>query len=119
MSDIIEVVGFDDSGLVQVVATDMAGPPGPPGPQGDQGDPGPQGDQGPQGEQGPFAPNFEQSFAAASSHWVIVHNLDTYPVVSTYDLTGNEISGDVSTPDRNTVVVDFELPFAGTARLKA
>jgi hypothetical protein len=50
---------------------------------------------------------------------VIVHNLDAYPVVTLYDLYGFAISGDVSMPDRNTVVVDFAVPFAGTARLKA
>lgn len=105
----------------EVVEVTSPGPPGPPGPQGLQGDAGPQGDKGDRGETGASGPSptFEQVFSSATSHWVIVHNLDAYPVVTLVDLYGTEISGDVSTPDRNTVVVDFEVPFAGTARLKA
>jgi hypothetical protein len=95
---------------------------GPQGPQGDQGLLGPvgvPGPQGPQGDPGTPSPQFDQTFNTPSVEWTIVHNLDAYPVVSLYDLYGFAISGDVSMPDRNTVVVDFAVPFAGTARLKA
>lgn len=102
--------------VVDVVTADLIGPPGPQGVAGVQGDDGPAGVPGPTG---PFAPIFEQHFASASTQWVIHHNMDVYPVTTLYDLYGFEISGDVSTPDRNTVVVDFVMPFAGTARLKA
>lgn len=99
--------------IVEVVSPDIVGPQGPPGPLGPSG---PKGDPGPQG---PFAPTFDQNFSSADTVWTIHHNLDVYPVVSLYDLYGFAISGDIAMPDRNTVVVTFAVPFAGTARLKA
>lgn len=102
--------------VVGIVTPELVGPAGP---QGAQGDPGPAGPAGPQGPTGPFAPTFEQHFASASLIWVIAHNLNTYPVVTTVDLNGDEIVGDVLTPDRNTVIVTYAVPMAGTARLKA
>ena len=99
--------------VVEIVTPELIGPQGP------QGVVGPPGPPGPPGPQGPPAPEFEQTFATAQTVWTIVHNLDAYPVVTTYDLYGFEISGDVAMPDRNTVVVTFAVPFAGTARLKA
>lgn len=102
--------------VVQVISADLVGPQGPMGAQGVPGDPGPP---GPVGPQGPFAPSFEQHFASPSKLWLIVHNLDAFVTVDLYDLAGFEISGDVQMPDRNTVVVTFDVPVAGTARLKA
>jgi hypothetical protein len=102
--------------VVEVSTAELIGTQGPPGPPGPQGDPGPV---GPTGATGPFAPLFVQHFAIPQYTWVIVHNLDTYPVVTTVDLNEEEIVGDVTTPDRNTVVVNFAVPVAGTARLKA
>lgn len=99
--------------IVEIVSSELMGPQGPAGVQGVAGV------QGPVGPQGPFAPQFEQTFSSAQSVWVIQHNMNVFPVVTTYDLYGFEISGDVSMPDRNTVVVTFAVPFAGTARLKA
>ncbi len=80
---------------------------------------GPRGPIGPERPQGPFAPIFEQHFASPLIEWVINHNLGVFPVVTLYDLNFEEITGDVMTPDKNTVIVDFMVPFAGTARLKA
>lgn len=102
--------------IVEVVSPDVVGPQGPVGPQGAQGV---QGVQGVEGPQGPPAPIFEQTFSAASLIWVVNHGLDAFPVVSLYDLYGFAISGDIVMPDRNTVVVTFAVPLAGTARLKA
>lgn len=99
--------------VLEIVTSELVGPTGPQGPQGVVGP------QGPQGPPGPPPPQFEQTFSTAQAVWTIVHNLNAYPVVSTYDLYGFEISGDVVMPDRNTVVVTFAVPFAGTARLKA
>lgn len=99
--------------VVQIVTPELTGPQGPAGPVGDPGE------QGVQGEQGPFAPTFEMRFASPTLEWILNHNLNVYPVVNVYDLDGNEISGDVSMPDRNTVIVDFVVPIAGTAILKA
>lgn len=121
--NVTQVIGPDRTGVVEVhdsstfIVVDepgvqtlgviTAGPVGPTGPM------------GPQGPTGPFAPIFEQHFAAPSTIWLIVHNMGVYPVVTTVDLDNEEITGDVSTPDKNTVVVTFEVPIAGTARLKA
>jgi hypothetical protein len=122
---ILEVRGNDGSLLfaltpsvdvLEIRTDELTGPTGPVGPSGPTG---PQGIQGPQGIPGPPAPQFEQTFSTAQSVWTIVHNLDSFPVVNTYDLYGFPISGDVTMPDRNTVVVTFAVPFAGTARLKA
>jgi hypothetical protein len=104
-----------------------AGPPGPtgvPGPRGEPGVTGPPGAQGDTGQRGPTgppgpSPGFEQRFASATTDWVIVHGLDAYPTVVTVDLYERPVLGDVTWPDRNTVIVHFDLPFAGTARLQA
>ncbi len=85
------------------------------GPSGAKGD---VGEQGEQGETGP-SPTFEQHFADASMTWTIIHPLNAYPVVTTVDLNGEEIIGDVMIPDKSTVIVNFAMPVAGTARLKA
>lgn len=121
---VTEVVGLNAAGLVEVrdstsvfTTVDQRGvdvfqivTPGPIGPRGPI---------GPQGPQGPFAPIFEQHFAEPAMEWVIHHDLGVFPVVTLYDLNLEEITGDVMTPDKNTVIVDFDVPFAGTARLKA
>lgn len=122
---VTEVTGTATAGLVEVmvVVGDLLTVPEPvsgvldlitPGPIG------PRGPQGIQGPQGPFAPVFEQFFASPMYEWAIHHNLDVPAiVVTTVDLNGDEIEGDVTMPDRNTVIVDFLVPFAGTAFLKA
>jgi hypothetical protein len=102
--------------LVEVVSGDLVGPAGPAGPPGSAGVAGPA---GPQGPPGPPSPIFEQTFSSPSTLWYIIHGLDAYPVVTTFDLYGFEISGDVQMPDRNSVIVTFAVPIAGTARLKA
>lgn len=102
--------------VVDIATPDLIGPRGP---QGIEGLPGPVGPEGPVGPVGPYAPTFEQHFASATPLWVIHHNMDAYPVVTTIDLYGDEIVGDVATPDRNTVIVTFAVSMAGTARLKA
>lgn len=119
---IIEISGPDQAGLIEVrdasVLTTVERPgvdvfniitPGPIGPIGPI---------GPVGPQGPYAPIFEQHFADPQETWVIHHDMDLYPVVTLYDENHEEITGDVMTPDRNTVIVTFEVPFSGTARLK-
>ncbi len=95
-----------DQGYVQVVEVVTPGPQGPPGVVGPQGEPGP-------------SETFEQIFANAAMQWTIIHPLGGYPEVTTVDLNGTEIIGDVRWPDHLTVVVEFGMPVAGTARLKA
>ncbi len=96
-----------DEPPVQVVQVVTAGPIGPRGPE------------GPEGPMGPFAPVFDQHFADPALIWVINHNLGVVPVVTLYDENHEEITGDIQAPDRNTIIVTFEVPFSGTARLKA
>lgn len=120
--------------VLQIVTTDLVGPqgvPGPPGPTGNTGIQGPPGDPGPTGLTGPpgpqgipgppgsTGPTYEQSFNNPTLQWLLTHNLDVYPVVTLYDLYNTEISGDIAMPDRNTVLVTFDLPMTGIARLKA
>lgn len=103
----------DAAALIEIRVAGPAGPAGDIGPQGDQGDIGVAGPPGPPGAE------FEQTFAVPTLHWVVVHNLNAYPVVTTFDLNGDEIVGAVTYPDRNTVVIDWLVLFSGTARLKA
>ncbi len=94
------------------------------GPRGLHGDAGPQGPQGPVGPQGPpgtpgVGAMYEFYFASATSEWTISHGLDTYPVVTTFDLNNIEIEGSIVAPDRNTVIVRWDIPMSGTARLNS
>lgn len=92
--------------------------------RGPRGVAGPEGPQGPVGPQGPIGPSgigvlVERHFAAASTTWVINHGLDTYPTVTLYDLNDESVEGAISAPDRNTVIVRWDLPMSGTARLNS
>jgi hypothetical protein len=109
----VEVVSASDVQIVEILG---GGPQGPPGPQGPDG---PTGPQGTQGVQGPPGTEYTYRFASPALEWIIVHNLGTNPTVTVLDLADSEISADVSFPDKNTVVIDFFVPFAGTARLRA
>ncbi len=110
---------MDLPGRVETIEVYAAGGVGPEGDKGDPGPPGPEGDPGPVGPQGPFAPIFEQRFADPQMVWTIVHDLGVYPVVNTFDTDNQEVMGTVSTPDIATVIVNFAVPMAGVARLKA
>ncbi len=94
---------------VSVLEVVTAGPPGVKGNTGAQGE---------QGETGP-SPEFSQTFATAIEVWVINHPLNAHPAVTTVDMNGMEIIGDVEFPDNDTVIVTFGMPVAGIARLKA
>lgn len=102
--------------VVEIVTPDLIGPPGP---QGSQGEIGAQGVQGDIGPVGPFAPTFRMEFASATDTWLINHNLGVYPSIDLYALDGSSIGGDITMPDKNTVVVTFDFPVAGFAILKA
>jgi len=58
---------------------------------------------------------FNQPTPAAS--WVIIHNLSGFPSVTTTDLAGNVILGQVRYLNNSTVVVTFSAPVAGSAYL--
>ncbi len=123
-ANVLEVIAdstlvMDLPGRVEVIEMFTGGVTGPEGVPGPPGDPGPQGNPGPVGPVGPFAPVFEQTFASPLLDWVVVHNMNVFPVVDTYDSTSQEVHGTVETPDKNTVIVHFAVPMAGVARLKA
>lgn len=101
-----DVIDPATSGVIEIIT------PGPSGPQGDVGDKGETGPTGP-------SPMYDQVFAVPEMVWVVIHPLETKPVVTTVDQNGEEIIGDVAFPDNSTVIITFGLPFAGTARLKA
>lgn len=134
MSDVVEVFEpgeavvqvTEGTGAVDVLFGDVVGAlvvteqatqilevitPGPQGPRGEVGE------QGAQGEPGP-SPTFEQTFAVAQHTWMINHPLDGNPEVTTVDLGGMEIIGDVHYYTPSLVVVEFAMPVAGVARLK-
>lgn len=53
----------------------------------------------------------------AALTWTIDHNLNRYPQVTTLDLTGAQISGTVTWPTLNRVVITFSPAVAGKAFL--
>lgn len=99
-------------GVVEVSLPGVQGPAGPPGVPGPVGGAGPAGPQGPQGQES------EYSFPNPALQWLIVHNLGTNPTVTVLDLYGVEVGADIAYPDKNTVIVDFAVPYAGVARLR-
>lgn len=105
--------------LITIDTDDAIGPQGPTGGAGPVGPQGPTGPPGPPGASGAYSATFDQTFANAATVWTIVHNLDVYPIVTLFDFYNHEFEGDVAMPDRNTVVVTFDVPMVGTARLKA
>ena len=58
---------------------------------------------------------FEQ--VEPSSEWVINHELNTHPVITVIDSSGNVVDGDWNYMDRNTVILSFTAPFSGVAYL--
>lgn len=80
--------------------------PGPPGP------PGPVGPIGP-----PAGPGYVHQQDAASSVWVIAHNLGRYPSVTVCDSSNRKVEGEVRYNSSNAVTVTFTVPFSGVAYL--
>lgn len=54
---------------------------------------------------------------AASDEWLIYHGLGKFPSVAIVDSAGDEVEGDVSYVDANTVRVRFSAAFTGKAYL--
>lgn len=61
--------------------------------------------------------SFVWNQSTASTSWVINHNLNKYPGVSTQDSAGTNIVGSVAYNDLNTLTVSFTNAFAGKAYL--
>lgn len=55
--------------------------------------------------------------SVSSSQWVINHNLNKIPLVIVYDSAGNVWNGEQSNTNLNQTIIDFSVPFSGTARL--
>lgn len=56
-------------------------------------------------------------FSSPLQEWVINHNLGYYPSTKIYSLGGQEIEASVLNTSTNQVLVDFETPSSGFARL--
>lgn len=61
--------------------------------------------------------NFTYLQPASSAVWVIAHNLNKNPSVRIEDATGQDIIGEITYLDTNTVQIDFAIPVSGTAYL--
>ncbi len=94
-------------GRTELVEIATPGPTGPAGPE------------GPQGPPGPPAPSYEMHFPIPALEWRLIHTLDAFPSVQVVDLAGEIVGATVQIPDKETVIVTFAVPMAGTARLKA
>lgn len=89
-----------------------AGPIGPRGLIGPEGLPGPIGPEGPPGPTGSdFVYVHDQ--AMASDTWVVVHNLNMYPNVTTVDTSGGELHGDLQYDSPNQLTITFSVPNSG------
>lgn len=76
------------------------------------------GPRGAQGPAGPAAVAYEQSFnfPSAATQWVIDHNQNTKGLsVTTFDINGAVIIGDVEYPNNNTILVNWYFATAGSA----
>jgi hypothetical protein len=54
-------------------------------------------------------------FVTPAAVWVIEHNLDKYPSVSTVTAVGQLVYGSVEYVNSNKITVTFTKPFAGRA----
>lgn len=70
---------------------------------------------GPPGLSGRATIAFDQTVAATV--WTIPHGTQTYPAVTVVNGAGDEIEGEVSYPDNNTVVITFSVALTGRALL--
>ena len=87
------------------------GPAGPAGPVGNTGS------TGPAGPAGPSSMSYVHNQNAVSSTRNITHNLGIYPNVTTTDVTGFVIEGEITYPTLNTVTITFSIATTGIAYL--
>ena len=59
--------------------------------------------------------NFVYTQAAASSTWVVTHNLNKYCSVAVVDTAGTTIYGGIEYDSLNQVTITFSAPFSGQA----
>jgi len=61
--------------------------------------------------------SFTFTQSAPSSEWVIVHNLNKFPSVSTVDSSSEQVQGTVEYTDLNSLTITFSSSFSGQAFL--
>lgn len=59
----------------------------------------------------------QYAFPNASLVWVIQHDYNKYPSVTTVDSSGNVVVGDIIYDSSNQITVTFSAPFSGIAYL--
>jgi len=110
----------NDQGQPEVDIAILPGVPGQRGPQGVAGAVGPTGATGATGATGPAGPagsSYVHAQNAVSSTWNITHNLGMYPNVTTTDVTGFTIEGEITYPSTNAVTITFSIATTGFAYL--
>lgn len=65
----------------------------------------------------PFPSTYIHNQAAPAATWVINHNLNRYPAVTTIDSAGTMVHGGLAYISTNQVVVSFSAAFSGKAFL--
>jgi len=96
----------------------QVGPRGIQGIQGETGEIGPEGPIGPIGPEGPAGTSsgfYRHSQASPSAQWLILHDLNYPPSITTVDSAGTEMYGDISYLDDFHIQIDFAYPVAGFA----
>lgn len=74
---------------------------------------------GPEGPPGEGAESKTFSFPTPSTMWVCEHEFNRLPVdVTTFDNNGDQIMGDVSYLNTNTVQISWYYPVSGTAMVQ-
>ena len=61
--------------------------------------------------------SYAHTQGAASSSWVIPHNLGFFPNVTTIDSAGNIVEGEIAYTNSNSLTVSFSSAFSGKAYL--
>lgn len=61
--------------------------------------------------------SYEHTQASAADTWTVVHNLGKYPSVNVKDSGGDEVEGDLTYTNVNSLVLRFSAAFAGVAYL--
>lgn len=56
--------------------------------------------------------HYEQEFTD-EDEFTITHNMGKYPAITVIDTAGDEVEGDYTYIDINTLVVSFSAPFSG------
>lgn len=76
-------------------------------------------EQGPPGPSSPGATdrNHLHLQSIASAEWTIAHGLGKYPSVTILDSAGDEVDGEVTHVDLDTLVIRFSAAFSGRASL--